>query len=489
MRRAAAVLMRVVYGAKGCLGKRPGAGSLVRVRQAASTAAVLVALATAGEARASLAHVEVEGHPLAHVEVGAKGGAAEAVRFGDLGARRTPGVWELRATWAGGQAVQVPHCAGRGAITLDGVTHAARPGPLVLALAPGASHELRFTVNVSKYEKRVACAEPIKVGRAARDTHGLVRVTFPSPAKERGGGEAVVYLPPTRDPTGTGPLLVGVHPWNGTPWTYAAYAELLDEARARGVALLMPSGLGNSLYVRDAEEEVMRAIDHAATLFGVDPSRTSIWGASMGGGGATTIGFHRPDRFALVVSFFGDAKFDVHGYTRAILRDEAGARLVNPIDVIDNARHVPVWLIHGEADRTSPITESETLDAALRARGYTVEFDRVPGAGHEGPLIQRFARRVVARAAEAVTPAHPPRVTFRSVRREDTRAYGVTITRSGGGDSDAFVDLAARSGGLTVLRAEGVSAITLAEGALGLPRGAPVTHATASRPKVTWEAP
>ena len=107
-------------------------------------------------------------------------------------------------------------------------------------------------------------------------------------------------------------VLVGLHPWNAGMWAYAAYDELLAEARARGVLLLMPSGLGNSLYTADAEDEVLRAIDALASVVIVPTSvdaahalNVSLWGASMGGAGTTTIAFHHPDRFAAATSFFG----------------------------------------------------------------------------------------------------------------------------------------------------------------------------------------
>ena len=74
----------------------------------------------------------------------------------------------------------------------------------------------------------------------------------------------------------------------------------------------------------------------------VDSQRVSIWGASMGGQGATTIGLHQPDRFALIVSFFGDAKFNLSTYAHALLPTEQAAHKVNPLDVVDNARHVPL---------------------------------------------------------------------------------------------------------------------------------------------------
>jgi len=116
----------------------------------------------------------------------------------------------------------------------------------------------------------------------------------------------------------------------------------------------------------------------------VDPRRVSIWGASMGGAGATTIGLHHPDRFATVTSFFGDAKYDLSTYVRALLPDEAAAHRVNALDVVDNARHVPVWLIHGEADDntgTFPI-QSERMYQAMKGNGATVRLVMLPHEAH-----------------------------------------------------------------------------------------------------------
>ena len=52
-------------------------------------------------------------------------------------------------------------------------------------------------------------------------------------------------------------------------------------------------------------------MDAAEAALLVDRQRVSIWGASMGGQGAMTIALHHPDTFAVVGSFFGDARFDL----------------------------------------------------------------------------------------------------------------------------------------------------------------------------------
>jgi predicted esterase len=420
-------------------------------------------------------HATVRGVDVADVEVGGRHVAWSALSRTKLDV----GPVTLQATAPGDRAaIEVPHCGRRGAVTIDGTRYAPPPGPFVVRVTPRAApHTIALELSVSEYEKRIACAEPIHAGSIVETRDGTSVLDFPSPETARGGGHAVLYVPPSHDVTKPAALLVGVHPWNGDAWTYAAYGELLAAARANDVVLLMPSGLGNSLYTAAPEAEVMRAIDAAQLAVAIDPRRVSIWGASMGGQGACTIGLHHPDHFAFIASYFGDARFNLDSYVRSIIPTADAAHRVNPIDAIDNARHVPIWLIHGEADRTSGVRESDELAAALRQRAYTVAYDRVPGRGHEGLLVVEHIADVVARAVAARVPVHPQRVTFRSVRPEDDRAYGVRVERAG--TQDAFVDIENAGDHIAVHTAEGVRAIVLERDALG----------AAARATVTWDKP
>ena len=451
-----------------------------------------------GAAYAQLApHPRVGGTELSTVELAAQGGALDKARrewrqvaWNDLAkAALVPGAYVIRFQVAGGEhlALEVPVCAGRGRVLVDGVAVPTAAGPLVLPLPPrpAEAHQVEIELTVGSYEHRVACGGAPRFGAQIDTREGLGVITFPSAYGALGGGKAVVFVPPGHDGAKPGALLVGLHPWNGGTWTYAAYAELLREATARDVILLMPSGLGNSLYTASAEEEVLHAIEAVSHALAVDPRRVSLWGASMGGAGATTIGFHHPDKFATVTSFFGDSKYDLSSYVKAILPNEAAAHLVNALDVVENARHLGVWLVHGEDDHVSPIAQSSMLARALAERGFAVRFDRVPHAGHEGSLAARFLIELVDKASEAHVPSLPSRVSFRSVRPGDTSAYGIRIVRSGG---DALVDLERRADGIHVLKATNVKSIELTRGSLGATEGAPIViDDAASRVEVRWE--
>ena len=434
--------------------------------------AFALSASAAASASADLTHETVSGHAVDRVIVKGPSGSSAEVGWDALSSPKTPGLYAIRFR-AHGEAVLVPHCNGRERVLVDGIAKdvdaassaTGRGGPLVVRLDGGVPHDITIEVKASTYEKRIACTEPPRVGAVVRADDGLSVLRFASPHAARGGGEAVVFVPGGHDRTRPAPVLVGAHPWNGSPWTYAAYKELVEEAGRRGVVLLMPSGLGNSLYVADAEDEVMRAIDALTGELAVDRQRVSIWGASMGGAGATTIAFHRPDRFAFVASFFGDSRYDLSTYVKGILRDEEGARRVNALDVLENARHLPVFLVHGEDDHVSPIKQSTMLFDAMTKAGFAVELERVRGMGHEGPLVIKYIRRVVERAATAVAPRRPARVSFRSVRAMDKEAYGVRLVRSSA--RDAFVDVERRADGVHVLAAQGVTEILLSRDALG----------------------
>ncbi len=409
-------------------------------------------------------------------------------------------VVELVIDPAGESRLVLPPCAGKAPpqVSVDGrampTTASARGQYLTV---PAGPHRVALTLAVSAYEKRVACGFAPRFGVPAQSEAGLRLLSFPS-ARPKGTcarcrpGQALVYVPRSVAdekargfPNGKPPLLVGLHPWNGALETYAAYSDLLDAAEARGLVLLFPDGLGNSLYTALAEDEVLAALDALQTVLPIDAERISLFGASMGGAGVTTIGFHHPDRFAFATSLFGDSKYDLSTYVRRLIPNETAARKVNALDVVDNARNLPLLLVHGDADKSSSITQSILLDDALRKRGFAVSFHKKPGRGHEGALVSEYAKEIVERAV-IQRRLRPTRVTYRSWRASDVGAYGITFTKTKP-DGEAFIDVERVADSIVVHRAEGISSLMLAPHAFDAPSALPIVReAGAGKVPVAW---
>jgi predicted peptidase len=48
-------------------------------------------------------------------------------------------------------------------------------------------------------------------------------------------------------------------------------------------------------------------------------------------------------------------------------------------------KDIPIWVFHGDADRTVPWESSQVMVDALEACGGDVRFTLVEGAGHHTP--------------------------------------------------------------------------------------------------------
>ncbi len=71
----------------------------------------------------------------------------------------------------------------------------------------------------------------------------------------------------------------------------------------------------------------------------------------------------------------------------AVMQGPEGFAAASPETYAALGTGPPAWLIHGDADETVPLAESEHMSAALRAAGVETEIIIYPGAGHSDFLF------------------------------------------------------------------------------------------------------
>ncbi len=94
----------------------------------------------------------------------------------------------------------------------------------------------------------------------------------------------------------------------------------------------------------------------------VDKNRIYLTGLSRGGGAAWEMAVQYPEKFAALAVVCGMTPVPYASW-------------------LD--KNMPIWVFHGEEDKSIPISESETMVTKLKSMGYNVRFTRYPGVGHD----------------------------------------------------------------------------------------------------------
>jgi|SRR5579862_358771 len=119
------------------------------------------------------------------------------------------------------------------------------------------------------------------------------------------------------------------------------------------------------------EAQAMAALANAMKEFHGDPNRIYLTGLSMGGYGTFAFAAHHAGKFAVAVPICG-----------GVVRPKENAVGDPYADTAAKIGKTPVWMFHGEADPSVPVTESQKMNAALKAAGGNVRYTEYPGVGH-----------------------------------------------------------------------------------------------------------
>jgi dipeptidyl aminopeptidase/acylaminoacyl peptidase len=140
--------------------------------------------------------------------------------------------------------------------------------------------------------------------------------------------------------------------------------------------------------------DVAAGIRHAEKEGWADSARVAIVGGSAGGMTALLVAAQHPDLVHAVVALFPVC--DLVDLAATTHRFESGytMRLVGPLpEALETYRdrspvthaseiRAPVLLLHGNADTSVPLAQSESIASALRAAGVPVEHHVYDGEGH-----------------------------------------------------------------------------------------------------------
>jgi predicted peptidase len=110
----------------------------------------------------------------------------------------------------------------------------------------------------------------------------------------------------------------------------------------------------------DGSRLALEIVQELAREFAIDARRLYVMGQSMGGAGAWNMITHRPGVFAAAVICCGSQTRD--NVTRSV--------------------RTPMWVFHGNADRTVPVTVSRNRIAALRKAGGRPLYTEYAGVDH-----------------------------------------------------------------------------------------------------------
>ena len=106
---------------------------------------------------------------------------------------------------------------------------------------------------------------------------------------------------------------------------------------------------------------VVQLLDTIIANNRVDKNRIYLTGLSRGGGAAWELAVQYPEKFAAMAVVCGMTPVPYAAW-------------------ID--KQMPIWVFHGEEDRSIAISESENMVNRLKEMNYNVRFTRYPGVGH-----------------------------------------------------------------------------------------------------------
>ncbi|MGM9675304.1 MAG: phospholipase [Bacteroidaceae bacterium] len=112
-------------------------------------------------------------------------------------------------------------------------------------------------------------------------------------------------------------------------------------------------------------QKIMRIVDWASQKYAVDTTRIYVYGMSLGGYGTIDLAATYPHRIAAAMAICGGGS----------------------VDNLEGLARLPLWIIHGTADRAVPIAQSDRVAKAIKDTGddSRLIYTRLKGVDHGRP--------------------------------------------------------------------------------------------------------
>ncbi|HEY1338463.1 MAG TPA: PHB depolymerase family esterase, partial [Bryobacteraceae bacterium] len=220
-----------------------------------------------------------------------------------------------------------------------------------------------------------------------------------------------LFIPEAYNGTKTVPLVVALHGMGGDENSiFDQYANgvMKREAERLGFAVVCPKGRDSaSMYRGTAEQDVLDVLAEVRRDYRIDPARIYLMGHSMGAYGTWSVAMAHPEIFAALGPISGGG-------------DTAGMVKI---------KDIPQYVVHGDDDRTVPVTQSRRMVEAGKAAGARIEYVEVKGGSHVSvaapafaPMLDFFAKQAKGGGETTGAVQHLPRGTATDVTNDDIQA-------------------------------------------------------------------
>ena len=214
-----------------------------------------------------------------------------------------------------------------------------------------------------------------------------------------------VYVPPGKGPF---PVVIWIHGGPESQFRPSFNSSVQMWIDKLGVAVIAPNVRGSLGYGRsflsmddgmhreDSVRDIGALLDWIEGVRELDSSRVAVFGASYGGYMALASAVHYSDRLVAAVDRAGISNFvtyleNTQDYRRDLRRFEYGderdpemrafLQSISPLNNVDKIS-IPLLIVQGQNDPVVPVSESEQMVQALRARGQPVWYMNARNEGH-----------------------------------------------------------------------------------------------------------